>query len=285
MQLVIVSGLSGAGKTVALKQFEDLGWYCIDNLPLTLVQPLVEQALGHPAPRYEHVAIGIDARASSSEIEGFPQTVDSLRSQGVATRVLFLTAGPHAILTRYNETRRKHPLTSSEVNLSEAIRLEQRILQPIERLADETIDTSSLSLHELRFAIHARVPESGAAQLALTFLSFGYKHGLPEGVDFVFDARCLPNPYWVPELRAMTGRDAAVARYLDARPEVVEYATAVQAFLARWLPVFRDQGRPYVTVAVGCTGGRHRSVYLAERLAHDLRNATLTVAVRHREIT
>ncbi|HEX7381175.1 MAG TPA: RNase adapter RapZ [Nevskiaceae bacterium] len=285
MQLVIVSGLSGAGKTVALKQFEDLGWYCIDNLPLTLVQPLVEQALGHPAPRFEHVAIGIDARASSSEIEGFPQTVDSLRSQGVATRVLFLTASAHAILTRYNETRRKHPLTSSEVNLREAIGLEQRILQPIERLADETIDTSSLSLHELRFAIHARVPESGAAQLALTFLSFGYKHGLPEGVDFVFDARCLPNPYWVPELRAMTGRDAPVARYLDTRPEVGEYATAVEAFLARWLPVFRDQGRPYVTVAVGCTGGRHRSVYLVERLAHHLRNATLTVAIRHRELS
>lgn len=285
MQLVIVSGLSGAGKTVALKQFEDLGWYCIDNLPLELVQPLVAHALEHPEPRYERVAIGIDARANPREIESFPRSVDTLRSQAVSTRVLFLTASEEAILRRYGETRRKHPLTGAEVSLADAIRHERKLLNPIADLADETLDTSNLNLHELRAAVHARLPGDADTPLALTFLSFGYKNGIPDGVDFIFDARCLPNPHWVVELRPLSGRDAAVAEYLEAREEVRDYADGVQTFLERWLPAFHAQGRPYVTVAVGCTGGQHRSVYLIERLSERFRGGSMQVSVRHRDVS
>lgn len=285
MQLVIVSGLSGAGKTVALKQFEDVGWYCIDNLPLELVQPLVAHALSNPEPRYERIAIGIDARANPREIEHFPLSVDMLRSQGVSTRVLFLTAGDDAILRRYGETRRKHPLTDAEISLVEAIQLERKLLKPIADQADETLDTSGFNLHQLRAAVHARLPGDVETPLALTFVSFGYKNGIPEGVDFIFDARCLPNPYWIPELRPLSGRDAPVATYLEAHQEVLDYSAGVQHFLERWLPVFHTQGRPYVTVAIGCTGGQHRSVYLAEHLAMSFHSDTIWVGVRHRDVS
>ncbi len=285
MQLVIVSGLSGAGKTVALKQFEDVGWYCIDNLPLVLVQPLVAHALDNPEPRYERVAIGIDARANPREIESFPRSVDMLRSQGVSTRVLFLTASEDAILRRYGETRRKHPLTDTEISLAEAIRHEHKLLNPIADQADETLDTSGMNLHQLRAAVHARLPGDPETPLALSFLSFGYKNGVPEGVDFIFDARCLPNPHWIPELRPLSGRDAAVIAYLEARDEVRDYSSGVQAFLERWLPAFHAQGRPYVTVAIGCTGGQHRSVYLAEHLAASFRGDSIRVSARHRDVS
>lgn len=283
MQLVIVSGLSGAGKTVALKQLEDLGWYCIDNLPLELVQPLVAHGVEHPQPRYERVAIGIDARANPLEIEHFPRSIDVLRSQNVITRVLFLTAGDETILRRFSETRRKHPLTGDETALPEAIRCERKLLGPVAQQADQTLDTSGMTLHELRAAILPLLPGESATPLALTFLSFGYKNGLPEGVDFIFDARCLPNPHWVEALRPLSGRDAPVANYLESREEVGEYAAGLEQFLQRWLPVFQSQGRPYVTVAIGCTGGQHRSVYLAERLAATFRGDTLRVSVRHRD--
>lgn len=283
MQLFIVSGLSGAGKTVALKQFEDLGWYCIDNLPMPLVQPLVAHALGHPEPRYERVAIGIDARASSREIEDFPMSLDLLRSQKVGARILFLTASNDAILRRFGETRRKHPLTDVEVSLTEAIEQERKLLWPVAELADETLDTSDMNLHQLRAAVHARLPDDTDTPLTLTFLSFGYKNGNPEGVDFVLDARCLPNPHWVPDLRAMSGRDSAVASFLESSSDVREYVDEVQGFLQRWLPVFHEQGRPYVTVAIGCTGGQHRSVYLVERLSVLFRDTGVRVNVRHRD--
>lgn len=283
MQLIIVSGLSGAGKTVALKRYEDLGWYCIDNLPLGLIQPLVAQAIASPEPRFERVAIGIDARATNAEIENFPHTVDSLREQGIATRVMFLTASDRIILARYNDTRRKHPLSTVEVSLAEAVALERRILKPVADLADETLDTSTMNAYDLGAALRAQLPAAGQTRLALTLISFGYKHGIPDGVDFIFDARCLPNPYWVPGLRSLSGHDPAVTAWLAARPDVREYEGALRHFLQRWLPVFQSQGRPYVTVAIGCTGGRHRSVYLVDRLAAELRSDTMTLASRHRE--
>lgn len=283
MQLIIVSGLSGAGKTVALKRYEDFGWYCIDNLPLALIQPLVAQAIASPEPRFERVAIGIDARATNREIDDFPHTIDSLRGQGITTRVMFLTAVDHVILARYNDTRRKHPLTSPEISLAEALALERRVLKPVADLADETIDTSAMSAHELGAVLRAQLPAAGQPRLALTLMSFGYKHGIPDGVDFIFDARCLPNPYWVPELRSLNGHNEQVAAYLGAQPEVREYEQTLLRFLQRWLPVFQAQGRPYVTVAIGCTGGRHRSVYLVNRLAAQLGGNRMTIASRHRE--
>lgn len=285
MRLVIVSGLSGAGKTVALKQYEDLGYYCIDNIPLDLVPPLLAHAVDNPGPRYAQLAIGLDARSDPREIERFPAVLDALRAQAVDVRVLFLSADDSVILRRYNETRRRHPLSSCEVSLLDAIRLERRLLKPIADLADVPLDTSRMNLHELRSAIDAQLPEAGHGRLAVLFLSFGFKNGGPEGADFVFDARCLPNPHWVPELRAMTGRDAAVAGYFEANPAVGAMLGDIAGFLERWLPVFQAQDRAYVTVAIGCTGGQHRSVYLVEKLAAMFTGRHAQVVVKHRELS
>jgi UPF0042 nucleotide-binding protein len=285
MRLVIVSGLSGAGKTVALKQYEDLGYYCIDNLPLDLVQPLIIHALQHADPRYRMLAVGIDARADAREIERFPAMLDAMRAQNVDVRVLFLSADDASILRRYNETRRKHPLSGAEVSLLDAIQLERRLLKPVADLADVPLDTSHMNLHELRTAIDARLPEAGEGRLAVLFLSFGYKNGSPDGADFVFDVRCLPNPHWVPALRALSGRDAPVAEYLSSHTEVEQLYEDIRRFLDRWLPAFQSQDRAYVTVAIGCTGGQHRSVYLVERLAKAFAGRFEHVVVKHRELT
>jgi len=284
MRLVIVSGLSGAGKTVALKQYEDLGYYCIDNIPLDLVQPLLAHAVANPGPRYSLLAVGLDARCDPREIEHFPAVLDALRAQRIDVRVLFLTAEDSVILRRYNETRRRHPLSSPEISLLDAIRLERKLLKPVADLADVPLDTSHMNLHELRAAIGARLPEVGAGKLALLLLSFGFKNGRPEGADFVFDVRCLPNPHWVPELRQLSGRDEAVIDYLDTHTVVLELFTDIKRFLERWLPAFQAQDRAYITVAVGCTGGQHRSVYLVEKLAPVFRERYEQVVVRHREL-
>jgi UPF0042 nucleotide-binding protein len=284
MRLVIVSGLSGTGKTVALKLYEDLGYYCIDNIPLDLVQPLIAHAVSHPEPRYGEFAIGVDARGNPVEIRTFPEVLKALRAQGVHVHVLFLTADDQAILRRYNETRRKHPLTGPEVSLVEALRLERKLLEPIAALADDLLDTSSMNLHDLRNAIHARQPEAGCGRLAVLFLSFGFKNSLPDGADFVFDVRNLPNPHWVPELRALTGRDEAVAHYLESHAETGALLDDIRNFLAHWLPAFQQQDRSYVTVAIGCTGGQHRSVYMVERLAASFQGRFSQVIAKHREL-
>jgi UPF0042 nucleotide-binding protein len=284
MRLVIVSGLSGTGKTVALKQYEDLGYYCIDNIPLDLVQPLIDHAVNHPDPRYAQIACGVDARANPAEIRKFPETLEALRAQGVEVRVLFLTADDTAILRRYNETRRRHPLSGPEVTLVEAIRLERRLLEPIAALADESLDTSAMNLHDLRAAIHAREAGGGSGRLAVLLMSFGYKNGLPGGADFVFDVRNLPNPHWVAELRPLTGRDPPVARYLEDYPGTAALCEDIAGFLRRWLPAFQARDRSYITIALGCTGGQHRSVYLVERLAQSLKGQFAEIIVKHREI-
>ena len=284
MRLVIVSGFSGTGKTVALKQYEDLGYYCIDNIPLDLVQPLIAHAVAHPGPRYRALAIGIDARANPVEIRNFPEVLTALRAQGVDVHVLFLTAGDSVILRRYNETRRKHPLSGPEVPLAEAIRLERQLLEPIAALADDVLDTSAMNLHELRGALHARQPDLGHGRMAVQLLSFGYKNGLPYGADFIFDVRNLPNPHWETCLRPLTGRDEPVARFLESRPETLALLADIRDYLARWLPEFQKQDRSYVTVAIGCTGGQHRSVYLVERLAVELKGRFAQVIADHREL-
>lgn len=284
MQLTIVSGLSGAGKTVALRQFEDLGWFCVDNLPPDLLQPLVAHALANPSPRFERLALGLDARANAREIEDFPLLVDTLKSRSVEVRVLFLTAEDGIILRRFAETRRHHPLVGPEVTLAEAIGQERRLLKPIADLADDVLDTSHTNLHELRDAIQKLIDLVPQRGLALTLLSFGFKNGIPEGVDFVFDARCLPNPHWKPELRTLSGRDQPVVDYLDACPEAREYSADLERLLRRWLPSFGRQKRSWLTVAIGCTGGRHRSVYLAERLGTALRGVVASLNIKHRDL-
>jgi len=283
MKLVIVSGLSGAGKSVALKEYEDLGYYCIDNLPLSLTGPLVLRALKNA--RYARLAVGIDARESAAEIRKFPGYLDTLRKSGAETQVLFLSASDEVLQRRYSETRRRHPLTARKATLADAIRRERRLLKPIADLAAVTLDTSHLNLHQLREEIRARLPEAAAGQLAVVLQSFGFKSGLPDGADFVFDVRCLPNPHWEPRLRALDGRDPAVADYLERQSAVRKMLGDIHGFLGGWLPAFREQDRAYVTVAIGCTGGRHRSVYLVEKLAAALRGRFDPVIVKHQELS
>ncbi len=286
MKLVIVSGLSGAGKTVALKQYEDLGYYCIDNMPLGLLGPLALRAL--KTERYHKLAIGIDARATSQDIARFPKYLEKQRARGAETQVVFLTAHDDVILRRYSETRRRHPLTAgpltdAKLSLAEAIQQERKLLEPIADLADVTIDTSHLNLHQLREKIRARLPAAGAG-LSLMLQSFGYKNGIPDGADFVFDVRCLPNPHWASELRELDGRDPAVADFLEKNPDVGGITQDIRVFLETWLPRFQVQDRAYVTVAVGCTGGQHRSVYVVEKLAAALRGRYGPVVVKHKEL-
>jgi RNase adapter protein RapZ len=284
MKLVIVSGLSGAGKTVALKQYEDLGYYCIDNLPLQLVGPISRRAQRSADERYDKLAIGVDARDSPKEIARFPRYLERLRERGIETRVVFLRAEDGVLLQRYSETRRRHPLAVGDISLAEAIRMEQDLLAPIAHLADATIDTTNKNLHELREEIQAQVPGGGSGSLTVQLESFGYRNGLPDDADFVFDVRCLPNPHWEPTLRKLTGRDAAVGAWLERHPGVQRMTRDLLAFLERWLPEYRKQDRAYLTVAVGCTGGQHRSVYIVERLAEALRPHYEQLSVRHREL-
>lgn len=281
MKLVIVSGLSGAGKTVALKQYEDLGYYCIDNLPLGLLGPLALSALHNR--RYAKLAVGIDARASPREIARFQKTLARQRKRGAETQVLFLTASDAVILRRYHETRRKHPLTGAKRSLSEAIQHERELLYPIADVADVTIDTTGMNLHTLREEVRLRLPDK-PGRMSLVLLSFGYKNGIPPGADYVFDVRCLPNPHWIPKLSPHDGRHRSIARFLEKDPRTGKMAHDIQSFLERWLPAFEREDRAYATVAVGCTGGRHRSVYLVEKLAKAFKGRYEPVVVRHKEL-
>lgn len=283
MQLVIISGLSGAGKTVALKQYEDLGYYCIDNLPLALVSHMATRTLHTMEKRYERLAVGIDARESPKEIARFPKYLDKLRERGIEIRVLFLGADEQVLLQRYSDTRRKHPLSDEKTSLLESIRKEVRLLEPISNTADATIDTSTLNLHELREKVLAQTPGSGAGKLSIQLMSFGFKHGAPSDADFVFDVRCLPNPHWEPTLRSMTGRDDAVAAWLERYPEVRKMLNDIRTFLEHWLPEYQKQDRAYLTIAIGCTGGRHRSVYIVEQLAKAFANRFENIIIKHRE--
>lgn len=285
MRLVFVSGLSGAGKTIALKQYEDLGYYCIDNIPLDLIATLIDHALRSDDMRYRKLALGIDARATPSEIANFHRYYDTLGPKGVDAAVTFLIADSDTLLRRYNETRRKHPLSGPDTSLYEAIHRERQLLKPIADLADLPIDTTHLNLHELRQLILARQPGDAAAErMTVQLLSFGYKNGIPGDADFIFDARVLRNPHWVAELRPLTGLDAEVARFLESDSLTNEWYSDVCSYLLRWLPQFQAQDRAYVTVAIGCTGGQHRSTYLVERLGRALRERFHSVVVKHREL-
>lgn len=283
MKLVFVSGLSGAGKTVALKQYEDIGYYCIDNLPLQLVGPFIRRALRRSDGRYERLAIGIDARETAREIARFPKYLESLRAQDVEVRVIFLRADDSVLLHRYSETRRRHPLAQGEVSLADAVRLERALLAPIANAADATIDTSNKSLHALREEIQGLVPGEGG-KLSLLFMSFGFKNGIPEDADFVFDIRTIPNPHWQAGLRPLTGRDPAVVEWLEGHEITGRLFADVRAFLERWLPEYQKQDRSYLTVAIGCTGGQHRSVYFVEKLGETFRGRFDNLAIRHREL-
>jgi len=281
MRLIIVSVLSGSGKSVALHMLEDLDFYCIDNIPAALLKPFISHTVRSPEPAYARTAIGLDARNRPSEIATVPTLVQELRRSGIACEVLFLHADDDALLNRYGETRRKHPLSRDGVSLREAIAAERRLLEPVTDSADLVIDTTRMSVHELRELIRKRVEQRREGRLSIMFESFGFKHGLPGDADFVFDSRTLPNPYWEPALRRLTGRDPEVIRFLEAHPDVVRLIDEIAQFIEGRIPEFERNNRSYLTVAIGCTGGQHRSVYIADRLAERFRHKYPHVIVRH----
>jgi UPF0042 nucleotide-binding protein len=281
MQLIVLSGLSGAGKSVALHMLEDLGYYCIDNMPAALLKPFIAHSVRSSEKIYARTALSLDARNSDAEISSVPQLVDELRRSGIDCQVLFLIAGDSELLRRFAETRRTHPLSRQGETLREAIASERRLLEPIAACADQVIDTSRLGVHQLRELIQNRVDPRSADRLSLQFESFGFKHGIPGDADFVFDARSLPNPYWENTLRPLTGRDAPVVRFLEQQPGVREFIDDVAKFMTARIPAYRASARRYLTVAVGCTGGQHRSVYIVERLAEIFARTLPEVRVRH----
>ncbi|MGI9304342.1 MAG: RNase adapter RapZ [Gammaproteobacteria bacterium] len=284
MRLVIVSGLSGSGKTVALHTLEDEDYYCVDNLLLGLLPEFVRQ-LTRPAERYyDHVAVGIDARSGVEEMHRFAGIIEEVRATGLNPEIVYLQADVDTLIKRFSETRRKHPLTRHRLPLVDAINLEIELLAEIASHADLKIDTSRTNVHQLRELVRERVCADGGSNLSLLFQSFGYKHGVPADSDYVFDVRCLPNPYWEPRLRGMTGETREVAEYLESHPEVEGMFDAICGFLEHWVPHFERENRRYLTVSIGCTGGQHRSVYLADRLTARFRSRRGNVSTRHREL-
>ncbi len=284
MRLIIVSGRSGSGKSTALDVLEDNGFYCIDNLPAGLLPELAERALLHTELLQPQVAVSIDARNLPSQLKRFPELLEDVRARYIQCDVLYLDAADETLLKRFSETRRRHPLTNQNRSLGEAIHDEELLLAPIIDHADLKIDTTHLNLYQLRDTLKLRLlnqPEPGTAFL---FESFGFKRGMPVDADLVFDVRCLPNPYWKADLRDFSGLDQPVIDYLAAQTDVEEMFQDILAYLSKWLPRFAASNRAYVTVAIGCTGGHHRSVYLAERLGQALREPLKNVQVRHRDL-
>jgi len=278
MQVVLISGLSGSGKSIALNVMEDAGYYCVDNLPAPLLSDLVEhlrlegQALA---------AVAVDMRGGSS-IAALPPQLRKLESEGIALRFIFLDARNDVLIQRFSETRRRHPLAGGDVTLDEAIARERDALETLASLGHH-IDTSNLRPNALRACIKEFAALDERSGLTLLFESFGFKHGIPLDADLVFDVRCLPNPHYDPALRPLTGRDLDVIRFLEGQPEVGRMEADLRRFIGDWLPAYIRDNRSYLTVGIGCTGGQHRSVYLAEKLASHFRDSA-RVLVRHRSL-
>lgn len=279
MQLILVSGRSGSGKTVALRALEDLGFYCVDNLPITLL-PTLMHALGGA---YESVAVSVDVRNLPADAEELTESLDFLPDD-VKFDILYVDTDDGTLLRRYAETRRMHPLSRQQRTLPEAIEVERQLLRPLADQASWRIDSTHLSVHELSEQVTERVLGRKQDKLLVVLMSFGFKYGLPENADTVFDARILPNPHWHPELKPYTGKDAPVQKFLQAEPLVNKFVSQVGTFLDTWLPYFQRSNRSYLTIGIGCTGGQHRSVYITEELASLLRERQPHLKVVHREL-
>lgn len=282
-RLIVVSGLSGSGKSVALRTLEDLNHYCVDNLPARLLPALVK-GKDNPESWLGGLAVSIDIR-NADDLAKLPHWLSEVGALGFDYRLLFFEADPEVLVRRYAETRRRHPLSADGLPLVDAIALETRLLAPLRASADHLIDTTHLNVHQLRRRVITELELHGREGLRLLFESFAYRQGIPNDADFVFDTRCLPNPHWDTRLRPLSGRDAEVRNHLNAQPEAVRYAQQVATFIDNWLPAFSGSTRSYLTVAFGCTGGRHRSVYMAECLAAHYRSLGRTdVVTWHREL-
>jgi UPF0042 nucleotide-binding protein len=285
MKLVIVSGLSGSGKTVALRTLEDSGYYCIDNLPLGMLPELVGNMINATPRPYDLVAIAIDARSGVDSSDGFDDIMRQIGKHDLDLKVLFLTCDTSRLLKRFSETRRRHPLSRTGLPLADAIQQEKKMLEDIHANADLAIDSSGMNVHELRQMIIDRLTSQSGTEMGILIQSFGFKNGVPADTDFVFDVRCLPNPHWEQGLKPLSGRDRAVIKYLESYAEVDEMFDSIYQFLTTWIPRFEKENRSYMTISIGCTGGKHRSVYLSERLAAVLREQRASLSLRHRDLS
>ncbi len=284
MKVIVISGRSGSGKSTALHVLEDAGFNCIDNFPVALLPALIENIRQDPSQANQELAVSIDARNSAHDLERFPEILLTLDKPDVHFEIIYLDALGPTLVKRFSETRRRHPLTDATTDLRQAIEAERGVLANIADIADLNIDTTRLSAADLTDTIRQRVTLRDQSNMSLLFRSFGYKYGVPVDGDMVFDTRCLPNPHWEPELRKLTGRDQPVIEYLESQSDVSEMYADIHGYLANWLPRFAANHRVYMTVAIGCTGGRHRSVYMAERLGAQFVRDNDNVLVRHREL-
>jgi len=283
-RLIVISGLSGAGKTVALHTLEDSGFYCIDNLPIGLLNEFGHQLTDLGSIPAEEIAVGIDARNPEHLIANLPESIELLKQQNLSVELIYIEANDDILTKRYSETRRKHPLSTAAISLAEAIEKERGIMERFSEKADLRIDTSLLSMYGLRDLVREQIVKHPAESLSIQFVSFGYKHGVPKDADFVFDTRCLPNPYWEKDLRLLTGKDKAVIEFLDDQELAKDLYAQIKDFVAFWTPHFEASNRSYLCFAIGCTGGQHRSVYLAEKLANYFRQQDKHVIISHRDI-
>lgn len=278
--LLIVSGRSGSGKSSALNILEDLGYYCIDNLPLSLLPSLIVHLKSTSS--IQKVGVGVDVRSLPDDFNNFHQVISDIEKLGIQTNILFLDARDDILIARFSSTRRRHPLSNQNTSLKEAIEKETLLLDPIASKASIYLDTSSLNVHELQHLLAVRL--SGDNQVTLLLESFGYKHGVPLDADFVFDVRCLPNPHWQSSLRELTGKQQEIKDFLNGHPEVEALYYDISQFLIKWLPRLSTDHRHYLTVAIGCTGGQHRSVYMVERLYESLKTILPHIQTLHREL-
>ena len=284
LRLIIVSGLSGSGKSIALHVLEDLGYYCIDNLPAGLLIAAVDEVQSQEVGAVNRLAVGVDARNHTKSLDSLPGLLQKLREQGVNTDIIFLHASDEILLQRYSESRRRHPLAEEGKQLRAAIASERSILNELQLSADLIIDTSQSSIYELADVLRSRVDRRGVENLSVLIESFGFKHGIPTDADFVFDMRSLPNPYWTVTLRGLTGLDKEVQDFLDSHDKFVAMCEDISTFLARWIPHYQNANRGYLTVAIGCTGGQHRSVHMTERVAAELRKHHDPVLTLHNNL-
>ncbi|MFT6310194.1 MAG: UPF0042 nucleotide-binding protein [Porticoccus sp.] len=283
MKLVIISGRSGSGKSTALHVLEDAGYYCIDNLPAGLLPALAEQSGEHFAPKQDRIAICVDARNTWEQLANFPNLLDSLPSN-IETSIIYLDADDDTLIKRFSETRRRHPLSNPETSLQDALAQETDMLTPIADRAELTIDTRAMLFHELRQHIQTLASARDNQRMSLLIQSFGFKRGVPSNADLVFDVRCLPNPHWNVNLRGLTGLDQGVIDFLQAESVVAEMKNDIIIYLEKWLPVFEENNRPYTTISIGCTGGHHRSVYIAQQLSEHFSAVYPDTQIRHREL-
>lgn len=285
LKLIILSGLSGSGKTIALHTLEDSGYYCVDNLPVSLLQTYVFKMQSKKRILNDMIAVSIDARSDVEDMREFDTVLKRIKSSGIDTEIIFLTADSKILLSRFSETRRKHPLSRQGLTLLEAIKLEKNVLKPLYENADLLLDTTLLNVHQLRKQITERISDESDKKLALLIQSFGFKHGTPTDTDFIFDVRCLPNPHWEPSIREYTGLEKPVIEYLEKQQDVQDMYASIHKFLMDWIPKFEAENRSYVTVSIGCTGGRHRSVYLTEKLGSEFQKDRSNVTIRHKQLS